>query len=135
MADFSEQIHHTDLSCEECGKLIRYRGGNRLSDCGHMRRSNGGWVMRDQKHPDAEKPAQGSITEDQADSILALSEQVSFAKVCRTQTAAALDRWDDIIARLEKRLRDYLDSLKVQSNISGTCARKMRRKTSERSAV
>jgi hypothetical protein len=84
---------------------------------------------------DIEQAAQGSITEDQADSILTFSEQVSFAKVCRTQTAAALDRWDDIIARLEKRLRDYLDSLKVQSNISGTCARKMRRKTSERSAV
>ena len=37
----------TDIECEVCHTEIQYKGRNRLSNCGHMRRSNGTWVPRD----------------------------------------------------------------------------------------
>lgn len=35
--------------CEVCHKPIVRRGRNRLSNCGHMRMSGGGWVAKDAK--------------------------------------------------------------------------------------
>jgi ribosomal protein L37AE/L43A len=47
---------HISQACSSCGARIVRTGRNRLSDCGHMRMSGGGWVPREERpKPEVEK--------------------------------------------------------------------------------
>jgi hypothetical protein len=90
--------------CETCQQILTYTGRDRLSDCGHMKRSGGGWILRNAQ---AILPLSGQITEQQASEIKRLSQDIADA------TVAARDA-NTRVSKASAALETYLDGLKAR---------------------
>ena len=85
--------------CEVCHKPIVRRGRNRLSNCGHMRMSGGGWVAKDAKPKAPADPDEIMLRVPLGDARL-------FAMAAAKNDCAILSSkiQDQIIAQLQKKI-------------------------------
>ena len=106
-------IHTFNAACEVCKKQITRRGKNRLSDCGHMRRSKGTWVPRESKpepkQPDA--PA-GALSETQVAKLYDLIADVNIKKATEQAFEEHLTDAQLARAQAEHDLETFINSLK-----------------------
>jgi hypothetical protein len=91
-------------ACKVCQQILTYTGRNRLSDCGHMKRSGGDWVLR---NPPASLPLLGQITEHQATEIMRLALDIAQATVAGREADAR-------ISEASAALEEYLDVLRIR---------------------
>jgi hypothetical protein len=96
--------HELEQQCEVCKQILTYIGRNRISNCGHMKRHFGKWILRGAATGES---ATGSLTEHQAAEIRRLSLEVAQATVKAKEADAHLS---EATAALE----EYLDAISMR---------------------